>query len=107
MSCALLLLTGSAVASSGYSFSRANTSFSEFQHDQRSCEHATYSAKLAYQNMADNAPQRGADGQVSWAAGSSYASGGKTQFVACMESKNYHLDPAGFHTGRLWTLQEQ
>jgi len=104
---ALLALTGSSVASTGYSFSRPNTGYSEFLDDKRMCERETYTAKLTYERLGNGFTERGLNGEVSIGPASPARYGGKTQFVECMVKKGYRLDPAGFRTGSLWTQQER
>ncbi len=106
-SLALLALPGSSVASTGYSFSRPNTDYTEFRHDQRMCERASFTAKRAYEQPSLGFTERGSSGEVSIGPTSLARYGGKTAFVECMASKGYHLDPTGFRTGPLWTLQER
>lgn len=104
---ALPALTGSCVASTGFSFSRPNTDYNEFRHDQRMCERESYMAKLAYEQPSLGFTERGAGGEVTIGPASPPRYGGKTKFVECMVGKGYHLDPKCFRTGTLWRLQER
>lgn len=105
-SIALVALTASSIASTGYSFSRPNTQFSAFQHDQRMCERATYRTKVAYETVTVGGPYRDSNGMATAWPKRPTTTSGKTRFVACMTDKGYRLDAAGYNTGRLWAMQE-
>lgn len=103
---ALLALTGASVASTGYSFSRPNTEYSQFRDDQRMCERTSYTAYLEMARPPTGFTHRGPAGQVS--VGSTRAtppSDGELRlgFKKCMERKGYRLDSSGLRTGPLWT----
>jgi|GEM_PF-3322813 len=108
----LLTLTGSGVASAsvaspGFSFSRPNTTTSQFQSDTQRCERSAY---LHY--MRGSVPKiwystRDANGSnlriMETTPAYPEEDSPKDGFISCMSRQGYRRAAAGFQTGPLWT----
>jgi hypothetical protein len=101
---ALLALTGSSVASTGYSFSKPNTDHGEFRDDQRMCERRSYITKLANETPRVRYTYTGTYNQIFLGpTRAAHRDDSDGLFISCMLRRGYHFDAAGLSTGPLWT----